>query len=129
MFFGMLLVAPWLFPPRTNALTSPGPPSTTSLPQPRTTEDSPITPVPTYALATFDSVLSSLSAARTAYPGCTFVQKAPPRPPEQPLRLTDTNPQVTSVQTQSNDSSRVSVKRWDAAARRTRPVQPTVFDS
>jgi hypothetical protein len=125
----MLLVAPWLFPPRADALAgSLGPISTTALPQTKTTEDNPITPVPTYALATFDRRLSSISAARTAYPGCTFVKEAAQRPPEQPLQVTNTNSgsQVPRVET---DFSRFSIKAHDTAARRTRPVQPTVFDS
>jgi hypothetical protein len=126
MFLGMLMATSWLFPPRTNALASPGPLPTTTLPQPRTAEDNPITPVPTYALATFDSRLSSISAERTAYPGCTFVEEAPPRPPGQPLQLTDTNPPVPRVKA---ESGRVSVKDYNTAPRRTRPVQPTVFDS
>lgn len=126
MFFGLLLVAPWWFPQRADALASPGPISTTTLPQTEAAEDRPITPVPTYALATFDRRLSSLSAARTAYPGCTFVEEAAQRPPEQPLRVTDASFQIPRVETEVN---RFSVKAHDTAARRTRPVQPTIFDS
>ena len=128
MFFGMLLIAPWLFPPRADALTSPGPIPTTALPQTKTAEDNIITPVPTYALATFDKRLSSLSAARTAYPGCTFVEEAAQRPPEQPLRVTatDSGSQISRVETEFN---RFSIEARDTAARRTRPVQPTIFDS
>lgn len=126
MFFGMLLVAPWLLPPPADALTiSPGPISTTALPQTKTGEDSPITPVPTYALATFDSRLSSLSAARTAYPGCTFVKEASLGPPEEPIRVTDVNSQVSRAKT---ESSRIRFKGGNAADRRTRPVQPTIFE-
>ncbi|KAH6631328.1 hypothetical protein F5144DRAFT_570694, partial [Chaetomium tenue] len=127
MFFGMLLVAPWLLPPPAGARTvSPGPISTIALPQTKTAEDSPITPVPTYALATFDSRLSSLSAARTAYPGCTFVEEASQKPTKQPLRVTDVNSQVSRAET---ESSRFNLKGGNAASRRTRPVQPTIFEA
>ena len=128
MFFGMILVTPWLLPPPADALLalSSGPASTTALPQTKTAEDSPLTPVPTYALATFDSRLSSLSAARAAYPGCTFVEEASQRPPAQPPRVTGVNFQVPREETKS---TRFSFKAGNGAGGRTRPVQPTIFDA
>jgi hypothetical protein len=159
MFLCLLLVTsfPLLLSSADALELPPGPSSTTTslTPSPRTTQDNPITPVPTYALATFDERLSSLSAARTAHPGCTFIKDVPRPPPE---ALTDTSfervrnspaPIETTAKTSHESRKRcstvtaVTVYRHlttqstiismaparAAWGRRTRPVEPTVFEA
>ncbi|KAL2163929.1 hypothetical protein VTH06DRAFT_3141 [Thermothelomyces fergusii] len=137
----MLLATTRLFLAPADALTL-GPPctNTNGLPQPRTTQDEPeagpITrwQAPTYALALFDERLSRLSAARSVHSGCTGFDKPAPDlvPSLQPDDVTETR--VVEAVTVRYDY----VVRRDASRlpqpglysrRRTRPVEPTGFQS
>ncbi|KAL2173726.1 uncharacterized protein P884DRAFT_272946 [Thermothelomyces heterothallicus CBS 202.75] len=139
MFIYMLLVTPRLFPSPADALSL-GPPctNTSGLPQPRTTQDEPEPgPVtrwqaPTYALAPFDERLSRLSAARSVHSRCTGFEKSGLDLPnqQQPPHVTDTRvvEAVTVRYVLRSDTSRLP-QPGVLSRRRTRPVEPTGFQS
>ncbi|KAL2192856.1 hypothetical protein P885DRAFT_81737 [Corynascus similis CBS 632.67] len=133
MFFYVLLVTPRLFLPPADALITPGPSCTGGLTRDSAAEDEqepgpgPITrwQAPTFDLATFDERLSSLSAARSDHSGCTFTSQTP-ESNQQPL--TDTL--IPETITVKYIPPKIPTRRFGTLSRRrTRPVEPTAFES
>ncbi|KAK4244093.1 hypothetical protein C7999DRAFT_35546 [Corynascus novoguineensis] len=134
MFFYVLLVTPRLFLPPADALITPGPPCTGGLTRDSAAEDEqeprsgPITrwQAPTFALATFDERLSSLSAARSDHSGCTFTSQTL-NSNQQPV-TTDTL--ISETITVKYIPPEIPTQRSGTLSRRwTRPVEATAFES